>query len=259
MKVKLVVAVLSAMFVVLLMLPKETSTPNVSDKVNQNDVSDQAVNEPSTTVSELEIQDYTDEELKNLYNSLNFPNTTPILERPYITGDKSIDQRIQNLAETRGYQLREVPNLTLSTFDDKLIQDKALSDWLKLTELASSEGITIKIRSAYRSIEQQRELFLGELNKLDLKSGFNEKVNNILAVVAPPGYSRHHNGYTLDLFSPDYSVFEYSPAYQWLIKDNYENAKEFGFIPSYPKNATNQGPNPEAWEFVWSDKSTLSR
>lgn len=45
--------------------------------------------------------------------------------------------------------------------------------------------------------------------------------------------------------------FKTTSCFTWISKNNYENAKRFGIIPSYPSGASNQGPNPEEWEYVW--------
>jgi D-alanyl-D-alanine carboxypeptidase len=74
-----------------------------------------------------------------------------------------------------------------------------------------------------------------------------------LAWSAPPGYSKHHTGYVIDLALPgqDHNAFGRSAAYQWLIADNYLVLKSFGFVPSYPEEGPPQGPNPEAWEYAF--------
>ena len=77
-----------------------------------------------------------------------------------------------------------------------------------------------------------------------------------MQVTAPPGYSRHHSGYTIDI-SGSTPIFANSPGFDWISKDNYANSREFGFIPSYPPNTPNQGPNPEEWEYIWVGKDVL--
>lgn len=65
--------------------------------------------------------------------------------------------------------------------------------------------------------------------------------------------SKHHGGYAIDFRYPDgiYGSFRWSPGIAWLAKDNFAAAKRNGFIPSYPDDVGDQGPNPEPWEFVW--------
>jgi LAS superfamily LD-carboxypeptidase LdcB len=42
-----------------------------------------------------------------------------------------------------------------------------------------------------------------------------------------------------------------------MSKDNYLQAKKYGWIPSYPEGAQQQGPEPEAWEYVWVGTASL--
>ncbi|MEQ8716510.1 MAG: hypothetical protein RIE08_02780 [Acidimicrobiales bacterium] len=48
-----------------------------------------------------------------------------------------------------------------------------------------------------------------------------------------------------------FAQFESTAAFAWLSADDYTNARRFGFVPSYPPGVAQQGPNPEAWEYVW--------
>jgi LAS superfamily LD-carboxypeptidase LdcB len=67
-----------------------------------------------------------------------------------------------------------------------------------------------------------------------------------------PGYSRHHTGYTIDLWCEDgSSTFLSSSCYKWISDNNYLKAKQSGWIPSYPAGTDDQGPEPEPWEYVW--------
>jgi len=91
---------------------------------------------------------------------------------------------------------------------------------------------------------------------------------NELAKHSIPGYSKHHTGYTVDLGCRENGIlkkysgpkgFATSKCFVWLKKNNYHNAKRFGFIPSYPKGPKKQGPNPESWEYVWMGRKVLLR
>ena len=88
----------------------------------------------------------------------------------------------------------------------------------------------------------------------------DDKVSTLLETTAPPSFSRHHTGYTIDVACDGIGLakFEATPCYRWLAVDNYKNAKTLGWIPSYPKDSPQQGPNPEPWEFVWVGKDALT-
>ena len=83
------------------------------------------------------------------------------------------------------------------------------------------------------------------------------RADDVLAAVmdrvAPPGFSKHHTGFAIDVASRGLGGFAFrqSRAFGWLTEDNYANAMRFGWIPSYPDGAAHLGPRPEPWEWVW--------
>jgi hypothetical protein len=128
------------------------------------------------------------------------------------------------------------------------MQPFAVAAWAELKAAAKSAGHTLLLRSAYRGHSTQVHILLRRLS-----SYTDAAIDHRLRSVAVPGYSKHHTGYAIDITQPGYALtsFRNSPAYAWLAADNYANAKRYGWIPSYPPNATLQGPNPEAWEFTY--------
>ena len=66
------------------------------------------------------------------------------------------------------------------------------------------------------------------------KINAGQSIDDILAVVAAPGFSEHHTGRAVDIATPGSrpltEEFENSPAFQWLN----QRAAEFGFSMSYP-------------------------
>lgn len=228
--------------------------------------SEQSNNPNAETVSEsaetksTALKQFTGEEFRDLFDNLSLPNTTPIVEAPAITGDTRADKHIQALAEARGYKLRLVAAGQLSDYKGQELQVLLLEDWKDLKKAARDSGIDLSINSGYRSVSEQKKLFISELAKLGLSnsqiiSGAGDtQINVLLQTVSPPGYSRHHSGYTIDLADASASVFAYSKGYQWISANNFENAKKYGFIPSYPEDVEKQGPNPEPWEYVWANR-----
>ncbi len=117
----------------------------------------------------------------------------------------------------------------------------------------------LNLVAAYRSNADARNLFLSRLNeyRIDIpqiaNGTYDKQINDLLRTTAIPGYSRHHTGYTVDIGCNDQTlaVFKNTPCFEWLSADNYKNAKLYGWIPSYPEGAGQQGPDPEPWEYVW--------
>ena len=98
--------------------------------------------------------------------------------------------------------------------------------------------------SAYRSIEYQCGLIHRKLEEGWL-------IDDILLINAIPGYSEHHTGRALDLHAGDgkplESAFENHPAFAWLC----ENAAEFNFHLSYPRDNPS-GIDYEPWHWCFS-------
>jgi zinc D-Ala-D-Ala carboxypeptidase len=108
-----------------------------------------------------------------------------------------------------------------------------------LAEAARRDGIRILANSAYRSVETQRGLIQ---KRLDAGRVFKE----ITWGVAPPGYSEHMLGTTVDLTLG--GAYKINPAYIWLSK----HAWEFGFVETYPEDPTRRFPW-EPWHWAWQE------
>ncbi len=113
---------------------------------------------------------------------------------------------------------------------------------------AASDGIVIKIVSAFRSVNYQVEVITRKLNK-------GENINSILEIVAAPGYSEHHTGRAVDLTTDNCvhlsESFEQTEAFVWLNK----NASMFSFSLSYPRNCKEK-IDYEPWHWVYNGKNT---
>ncbi|MGB0925535.1 MAG: M15 family metallopeptidase, partial [Minisyncoccia bacterium] len=159
----------------------------------------------------------------------------------------------------RGYQKRTyVQGQDLVEMDGLSIQKQVADSYVRLRDEMLEQDLSLFIASGYRSSTKQRSLFLekvGDINTSEILSGIHhDRLEYALERSALPGYSKHHSGFAVDFAcGKDYVVFGFgfTECYDWLSKNNFEQAKRFGFIPSYPDNIPNQGPNPEPWEFVW--------
>lgn len=221
--------------------------------------------EKVASATDVKFKFFTGDQFQRLYEQLIFPNTQSIASPPTITGNQTADARIQTIAISRGYELRSVPILPIvktnapRLTDDDLLQPKAHNGWRVLQDMAKKDGIPIALNSGYRSIESQRALFLGRLranggDNASIAAGqADNAVVQTLAMTAPPGYSRHHTGYTIDLICEGSGgvPFEKTACYNWISANNYDKAKRAGWVPSYPENTADQGPEPESWEYVW--------
>lgn len=205
------------------------------------------------------FRQFSGNDFRLLYDNLRQPNTDRFDVPPPISGNDIADARIRQIAEARGYKLRSSSSVTLPLVDGYPLQEVVRESWRNLKEAASQDGLSISIVSAYRSVANQRQLFLNRLsaegvNIADVEAGrADEAIDQVLVTSSIPGYSKHHTGYTIDIQCAGYAFenFKNSPCNTWITADNYKNAKQYGFIPSYPEDADLQGPEPEAWEYVW--------
>ncbi len=192
-----------------------------------------------------------------------------------IIGDPLADKAIIEKAEARGYVLRkEADPATLVTIDNEKLLPNPAAAWQKMKSVALLDSIQLKLNSGFRSTDRQKEIFLERFNSSAVWNyGIEPSADNILAgyadgaleetltFTAPPGYSKHHSGITVDINDSEVDssivAFADTDAYEWLSANNYLNAKRFGFIPSYPDGVENVGPNPEPWEYIWVGEDSL--
>ncbi len=125
------------------------------------------------------------------------------------------------------------------------------TELIKLISTARRDGIWIFPVSGFRSIDYQRKLF----EKQILKKGTPEAAAKL---TAPPGYSEHHTGYTIDLGDGNFpqlditEEFAQTPAFKWLKI----HGKDFGFELSFPKdNFQGIDYEPWHWRYIGSPKA----
>ena len=106
---------------------------------------------------------------------------------------------------------------------------EAANAWMGLVEAASSDGVTVQLVSAYRSLEYQVDL-------IQRKVEAGESIGEILTHIAAPGYSEHQGGCAVDVTSPGIDslteFFEETQAFRWLVA----SAADYLFVLSYPRS-----------------------
>ena len=108
-----------------------------------------------------------------------------------------------------------------------------------------NKGLNISITSAYRSYDEQKELYNTYL-KLYGKSYVDK-------YVAIPGCSEHQTGLAVDLESLEYDIFKNSQEYLWVK----ENSYKYGFIIRYKKGREKiTGYSAEEWHIRYVGKKT---
>ena len=129
---------------------------------------------------------------------------------------------------------------------DKALAPAAAKGWLAMRAQARTDGVELLLVSGFRSLEFQAVLIRSKLQR-------GMKIDEIIRVNAPPGYSEHHTGRAVDIGSancpPLEDAFDRTEAFAWLGK----NARRFGFSMSYPK-ANLHGFAYEPWH--WCHRAT---
>jgi D-alanyl-D-alanine carboxypeptidase len=131
------------------------------------------------------------------------------------------------------------------TFEERkiFVTAETRQAFLEMAEAAALDGVRLQVDSGYRSAGYQRAIF-----RKRLAAGID--FAEISKSVAPPGYSEHMLGCTLDLVPSNWS-FKGTPADLWLRA----NAARFSFVQSYPANNT-KGFSWEPWHWKYVGNGT---
>lgn len=104
---------------------------------------------------------------------------------------------------------------------------EAAAKWREMRAAALSDGVTLKIISAFRGVDRQAEIIRSKLDQ-------GLSLSAILCTSAPPGFSEHHSGRAIDVSTEGEGALEPefagTAAYRWLSG----NAGKFGFVLSFP-------------------------
>jgi D-alanyl-D-alanine carboxypeptidase len=126
------------------------------------------------------------------------------------------------------------------------LEPDAAGRWQRMVEAAGTDGVRLLIVSGFRSAEYQAELIRRKLETGDA-------IDDILKVVAAPGFSQHHTGRAVDIATPGSrpltEEFEDSDAFAWLTK----NAEKHGFSMTYPRDNAH-GFIYEPWHWALNGK-----
>ena len=130
--------------------------------------------------------------------------------------------------------------------------------FVTMADVAKKEGVFLKIISATRNFESQKQIWENKWNgkvrvegkDLSTLKNKEERARIILRYSSMPGSSRHHWGTDMDLNSLENSYFASGDGlktYQWLTS----HASEYGFCQPYTSKKTGRtGYEEEKWH--WS-------
>ena len=188
----------------------------------KNDKFEEDIEEIADTVGDLEKLKKTDRELLQKYSKVYFLNEHYVPKKL-----ETIDSKY-----------------VLTGRNPQQFHSDAMSFLEDMFDDAKEDGVDLKVVSSYRSFNTQA--IVKANHKMLYGSGANQ-------FSADQGYSEHQLGTTMDLTIPalgaDFNNIDQTPAYTWLT----ENAHEYGFVLSYPKNNTYYIFEPWHWRFVGVD------
>ncbi|MBE9520880.1 MAG: M15 family metallopeptidase [Proteobacteria bacterium] len=126
------------------------------------------------------------------------------------------------------------------TFENRKIYvtPETRNAFVEMARAAALDGVILLVDSGYRSPAYQRKIYQRKMQEGD-------DFYAIAHGVAPPGYSEHMLGTTLDLV-PSKWTFNNTPADKWLQ----ENGARFSFSQSYPEK-TEFGFAWEPWHWKY--------
>ena len=170
------------------------------------------------------------------------------LPSPILSGLKALGIP-PDLVITRGLPFQpEARELVVAQRDEDgrehLLSPAAAAAWSRMVAAARDDGVVLFIASAFRSVERQAEIVRQKL-------AGGQRIDAILSVSAPPGFSEHHSGRAVDVGTTGHRSldieFADTDAFRWLSL----HARDFGFTLSYPEGNP-QGYAYEPWHWCYS-------
>jgi D-alanyl-D-alanine carboxypeptidase len=169
--------------------------------------------------------------------------TTTVIEESEIPAGNLSDWNLILLNHKAGNEISEEIGFTKTKFDTQYCDSRAASAYQKMYDAAKQAGITLYLRSGYRTISEQRTNYNNNVQRL-LNQGLSreEAIRQTNLYYTVPGHSEHHSGLAFDIITPEYHTYVYTlseafaetDAYTWLV----EHCTDYGFILRYPKEKT---------------------
>ena len=140
--------------------------------------------------------------------------------------------------------------------ETKLVEEKALEQFLKLQEKVAEEGIDMQLDSTYRSVQEQQELW----DEWTIEYG----EDYVKTYVAVPGCSEHHTGLAidvcLDIDGRRVDDNDEMIAKKEIFEKIWAHLADYGFILRYPEGKEDiTGYGFEPWHFRYIDDVDIAK
>lgn len=155
------------------------------------------------------------------------------LQKPYINSKIDPISEINPLILVNSENaFPENINLNLVKFQEKEVADIIYNDLVDMYNAALNDNVTLKINNAYRSKEEQTQIFENKMNDYENEGYTKDKAyEQTKLTVQVSGYSEHETGLAID-FSNEGHYDENEQMWEWLKN----NAYKYGFILRYPED-----------------------
>ena len=133
----------------------------------------------------------------------------------------------------------------------EMVDEKIYPDLQEMFDAARADGVSITVRSGYRSYEEQKVLWKEEMDRLDEEGlSLHEAIKCGELLVQRPGASEHQTGLAVDI-NREQGINEKEGLYRWLK----ENSYKYGFVLRYPEDKTDvTGIANEPWHYRYVGK-----
>ena len=171
----------------------------------------------------------TKKEIKLTVLASPFAEKGALIDGEYKTA-KGYTIKVQNsTAYVEGYLLANKSFALPKSYTSSYLAPEAEAAYYKMLSAARSAGFELKIKSAYRSWNDQNYIFNGYVR--------DDSLENALTYSARPGHSEHQTGLGMDLITSgtaESKLPEFAAPLAWLN----DNAYQYGFILRYPEGKT---------------------
>lgn len=155
----------------------------------------------------------------------------------------------------RANKLKGDMDIEKTQFDTQWVDSRAAKAYQTMYEAAKKDGITLYLRSGYRSVSTQTTNYNADYQR-NLNKGYSKEEATRLTeqYYARPGESEHHTGLAFDIITPEYhndvytlnEQFAETEAYTWLT----QHCAEYGLILRFPEDKVDITKiNYEPWHY----------
>lgn len=156
---------------------------------------------------------------------------------------KGYKQKIDGITYIDGIMIANKSYRLPKSYDPGGLTPETLKAYRKMRKAALKDGMYLTYLSAYRSYNDQKELYDSYVKMYGLKEAER--------LCARPGYSEHQTGMAMDINNAT-GWFDDSPEAEWLEK----HCCEYGFILRYPRGKEKiTGYRYECWHVRYVGKS----